>query len=316
MAARPYARMLTSVLESLVRRVDVYDEATGEPISPLLLARPEQNATVVVVSGDKGFAGAFNANIIKATRTFIEAKDELQIDLEVVGRKGRDALRHSYSAATIPEDELPERRLQAPTRKARIEITGEHGGIFDHLTFSKADHLAHALVERYISGQTDAVYLVFNEFQSVISQRVVVQRILPIMEVGKQQIASAFDMGSEELEEMGKAAMTSGVSLKQEDTRQADEEAGKFGTAKVDYIYEQPPDELMNALLPRYISSQVYHALLESVAAEHAARMTAMDSATNNATEMIDAYTLTMNRLRQAAITKEIIEIVSGAAAL
>jgi F-type H+-transporting ATPase subunit gamma len=313
LSARPYARMLSSVLESLVRRVDIYDPKTGEPTSPLLVACAEQNATVVVISGDKGFAGAFNANIIKATRTFIEANDELKIDLEVVGRKGRDALRHSYATA-IPDDEQLEGRESR--RKARVEVTGEHGGMFEHLTFANADHLARTVVDRYISRRTDAVYLVFNEFQSVISQRVVVQRILPIMEVGKQEIATAFEMEPEELEEMGKAAMTSGLSLKTEDTREAAEEADKFGTAKVDYIYEQPPHELMNALLPRYISSQVYHALLESIAAEHAARMTAMDSATNNATEMIDAYTLTMNRLRQAAITKEIIEIVSGAAAL
>jgi F-type H+-transporting ATPase subunit gamma len=316
LSARPYARMLASVLKSLKRRVDVYDPETGEARSPLLVSRPEKNATVVVISGDKGFAGAFNANIIKATRQFIESKDELNVDLEVVGRKGRDALRHTYSASSAEEDEQLSERLQARTRKARIEITGEHAGMFDHLTFAKADHLAHILIERYRAQQTDAVYLVFNEFQSVIAQRVVVERILPIMEIGKQEIATAFEMESEEREEMGKAALSSGVSLKTEDTREADEEASKFGTAEVDYIYEQSPRDLMNTLLPRYVSSQMYHALLESIAAEHAARMTAMDAATNNATEMIDAYTLTMNRLRQAAITKEIIEIVSGAAAL
>ncbi len=315
-AARPYARMLASVLESLVRRADAYDPETGEARHPLLVARPEKRITVIVVTGDKGFAGAFNANIVKATHQFLEEKDEADIDLEIVGRKGRDILRHTYSMLSITEDKQLDQGQEARTRNAKVEITGEHAGLLDKLSFSKADHLAHTLVERYTARQTDAVYLVFNEFQSVIAQRVVVERILPIMEVGKHDIASAIEMDKEQIEEMGKAARTAGVSIKSDDTREADEEASKFGTAEVDYIYEQPPRELLQALLPRYIASQIYHALLESVAAEHAARMTAMDAATNNASDMIDAYTLTMNRLRQAAITKEIIEIVSGAAAL
>jgi len=120
----------------------------------------------------------------------------------------------------------------------------------------------------------------------------------------------------EEKERAAEAAISAGVALEPADTQQADDEATKFGTANVDYIYEQPPEELFNGLLPQYISSMLYHAMTESVAAEHAARMTAMDSASNNASDMIDAYTLQMNRVRQAAITKEIIEIVSGAAAV
>jgi F-type H+-transporting ATPase subunit gamma len=197
-----------------------------------------------------------------------------------------------------------------------VEITGEHGGLLDKLSFEKAAELSHLLVDRYASEETDAVYLVFNEFQSVISQRIVVERILPILEVGNRDIAGATELEKEQIEEIAKAAQSAGVSIHAEDTRQADEEASKFGTAAVDYIYEQSPSELLGALLPRYVATQLYHAMLESVAAEHAARMTAMDAATNNASDMIDAYTLTMNRLRQAAITKEIIEIVSGAAAI
>jgi F-type H+-transporting ATPase subunit gamma len=315
-AARPYARMMASVLDSLVRRVDVYDPETGEARNPLLEARPEKRVTLVVITGDKGFAGAFNTNVLKAAHRFINERDGADLDLEVIGRKGRDILRRSYAVSSVTEDEQLERGSDGRTRSARIEITGERTGILDKLTFDKAAHLAHILVKRYIAQQTDAVYLVFNEFQSVISQRVVVERILPIKEVGKQDIASASEMSAEEREEMGRAARSSGVSLKAEDTHEADEEASKFGTAEVDYIYEQSPRELLQALLPRYLATQIYHALLESVAAEHAARMTAMDAATNNASDMIDAYTLTMNRLRQAAITKEIIEIVSGAAAL
>jgi F-type H+-transporting ATPase subunit gamma len=314
-AARPYARMMASVLDSLVRRVDVYDPETGEERSPLLAARPEKRITVVVVTGDKGFAGAFNTNALKAANKFIGEHDGVDLDLEVIGRKGRDVLRRSYAASSIQEDEQLHQGV-ARDRHARIEIIGEHTGMLDKLTFEKAAHLARTLVDRYTSQQTDAVYLVFNEFQSVIAQRVVVERILPIKEIGQHEIASSFEMETEQREEMGRAAQTAGVSLTKEDTREADEEASKFGTAEVDYIYEQSPRELLNALLPRYISTQLYHALLESAAAEHAARMTAMDAATNNASDMIDAYTLKMNRLRQAAITKEIIEIVSGAAAL
>jgi len=314
-AARPYAKMMVSVLDSLVRRIDIYDPETGELRSPLLTSRPEKRVTIVVVTGDKGFAGAFNANVLKAAHSFMEEHERADIDIEVIGRKGRETLRRSYPVSSVEEDRQMEQGSPR-SRKARIEITGEHTGIFEKLSFERAAHLGRTLVDRYASQQTDAVYLVFNEFRSVIAQRMVVERILPIKEVTKQEIASSFDMEPEQIEEMGKAAQSAGISLNPEDTREADEEASKFGTAEVDYIYEQPPSELLNGLLPRYISTQIYHALLESVAAEHAARMTAMDSATNNATDMIDAYTLTMNRLRQAAITKEIIEIVSGAAAL
>ncbi len=315
-AARPYARMIASVLASLVRRVDIYDSDTGEAKNPLLMAREEKRVTVVVVTGDKGFAGPFNANVLKATHRFIADHTDFDIDLEIVGRKGIGVLRRSYGLSSAAEDEQQSQSRQPRTRKARVEIVGEHGGLLDKLSFEKAAELSRTLIERYASEETDAVYLVFNEFQSVISQRIVVERILPIKEIGKPDIAVATEMEREEREEMARAAQSAGVSIQAEDTRQADEEAAKFGTAQVDYIYEQSPSDLMGALLPRYIATQLYHAMLESVAAEHAARMTAMDAATNNASEMIDAYTLTMNRLRQAAITKEIIEIVSGAAAI
>ena len=150
----------------------------------------------------------------------------------------------------------------------------------------------------------------------MIAQRVVIEQLLPLFKIGEEKITGSAEPTLAERERAAEAALTSGISLEAADTHEADEEAKKFGTANVDYIYEQPPDELLNALLPQYISSLLFHAMTESVAAEHAARMTAMDSATNNAGEMIDAYTLQMNRVRQAAITKEIIEIVSGAAAL
>jgi F-type H+-transporting ATPase subunit gamma len=167
-----------------------------------------------------------------------------------------------------------------------------------------------------VHEEIDAVYIVYNEFKSVISQRLVVERLLPLIEIGKQQVAGAQEPTEEERERAAEAAISAGIPLEPIDTSHADEEAKKFGTADVDYIYEQPAEELFNDLLPQYVSSMLYHAMTESVAAEHAARMTAMDSASNNASDMIDAYTLEMNRVRQAAITKEIIEIVSGAAAV
>lgn len=315
-AARPYARMMVSVLESLVRRADLYDPETGEARNPLLSSRPEKSITLIVVTGDKGFAGAFNTNVLKAANRFIAEREDQNIDLEIIGRKGRDILRHSYAVSSLTEDEQLAAGSIGRNRNARVEITGERMGVLDRLSFDSAAHVANIAVRRYIAGQTDGVYIVFNEFQSVIAQRVVVERILPVREVGQQDLASVDNLRLEDRQEMGKAALSAGISLKTEDTREADEEAKNFGTAQVDYIYEQAPAELLAALLPRYISTQIYHALLESAAAEHAARMTAMDAATNNASEMIDAYTLTMNRLRQAAITKEIIEIVSGAAAL
>ena len=156
----------------------------------------------------------------------------------------------------------------------------------------------------------------YNEFKSVIQQRLVVEKLLPLLTIGTPQIAGAVEPTAEERERAGEAALSAGIALEPEDTHEADEEAKKFGTAQVDYIYEQSSEELFNGLLPQYVFSMLYHAMTESVAAEHAARMTAMDSATNNASDMIDSLTLHMNRVRQAAITKEIIEIVSGATAL
>jgi F-type H+-transporting ATPase subunit gamma len=176
--------------------------------------------------------------------------------------------------------------------------------------------MARNIIARYVHEEIDAAYIVYNEFKSVISQRVVVEKVLPLIEVGKQQITGAAEPTAEEKERAAEAALSAGIQIEPADTAEAEEEARKFGTENVDYIYEQPPSELFAGLLPQYIFSMLFHAMTESVAAEHAARMTAMDSATNNASDMIDALTLHMNRVRQAAITKEIIEIVSGAAAL
>jgi F-type H+-transporting ATPase subunit gamma len=315
LAARPYARMISSVLESLTRRIEIYEPETGELRHPLFSVREEKRVLLVVVSGDKGFAGAFNANIIKAAQQFIEAGQGKQFDIETVGRKGNDLLRRRFPAAVFSEAADQQRALRQE-RKGRIELTGNHPGMLLKLETGRVTELAKDMVARYVHEEIDAAYIVYNEFKSVISQRVVVEKLLPIIKIGAQQIAGATEPTVNERERAAEAALTSGIALDEADTREADEEARKFGTANVDYIYEQPAEELFNDLLPQYIASQLYHAMAESVAAEHAARMTAMDSATNNASDMIDSYTLQMNRVRQAAITKEIIEIVSGAAAV
>ncbi len=317
LAARPYARMIVSVLESLTRRVGLFDETTGNISHPLFLTRPEKRVLLIVVSGDKGFAGAFNANILKTAYQFINGNPDKEIDIEAVGRKGRDQLRRRYPTAEY--EERPDGQglnQNVRVRRAKVELTGDHPGLLSNLEASRVQDLAHSIISRYVREEIDAAYIVYNEFKSVISQRLVVERLLPLIELGKQQIAGAVEPTAEEKERAAQAALSAGIELEAADTTEAEDEAKKFGTANVDYIYDQPAGELFAGLLTQYIFSMLYHAMTESVAAEHAARMTAMDSATNNATDMIDSLTLHMNRVRQAAITKEIIEIVSGAAAL
>jgi F-type H+-transporting ATPase subunit gamma len=318
MAARPYAKMITSVLESLTRRVDIFDEATGNLRHPLFATRPEKRVLLIIVSGDKGFAGAFNSNILKTAFQFIGGNTDKEIDVEAVGRKGRDMMRRRYPVAEYTEqtDEHGNTRPVRSERKSPVEVTGDHPGMLGKLEVSRVQELAQSVIARYVHEEIDAAYIVYNEFKSVISQRLVVERLLPIMKIGVPQITGATEPTEAEKERAAEAALSAGIELEPVDTAAADEEAKKFGTSQVDYIYEQPAEELFNGLLPQYIASMLYHSMTESVAAEHAARMTAMDSASNNASDMIDAYTLQMNRLRQAAITKEIIEIVSGAAAV
>jgi F-type H+-transporting ATPase subunit gamma len=317
LSARPYARMITSVLESLTRRVDIFDEVTGNLRHPLFATRPEKRVLLIIVSGDKGFAGAFNANILKTAFQFIAGNPDKEIDVEAVGRKARDMMHRRYPAAVYTE-QTDEAGGTRPVRESHgpVEVTGDHPGMLLKLETSRVQALAQNIISRYVHEEIDAAYIVYNEFKSVISQRLVVEKLLPLMKIGIPQIAGAQEPTEEERERAAEAALSAGISIEPIDTAEADEEARKFGTAQVDYIYEQPAEELLNGLLPQYVSSMLYHAMTESVAAEHAARMTAMDSATNNASDMIDALTLHMNRVRQAAITKEIIEIVSGAAAL
>ena len=305
LASRPMAQMLLNVLTSVMSRADLIDPVTGLPKHPLLAVRPERNILLVLVTGDRGLAGAFNSNVLKVATKFLQVFPDQNIDVLAMGRKGRDFLRRRYPVGKAGEP-----------RAGRVQVIGEHLNLLAKVEFEAVNEIAERIIKAYTEEQIDSVYVIFNEFKSVISQRLIAQRILPMHEIGRREVALTEEFTVEQRERMGEAARAAGISLQEPPPSEAEQEAAKFGTAPIDYIYEQPPEELFAAILPRYVTIELFQALLESVAAENAARMTAMDSATNNANDVIDSLTLTMNRARQAAITKEIIEIVSGAAAL
>lgn len=242
--ARPYANEMMTLLSSVAAR-------TADRCHPLLVERPIERLLLVLVTADRGLCGAFNTNLIRTAHAYLEEHRDRQVSLITVGRKGRD-----YFV------------------KRPVTVIGEYINIFGRLEFAQSQPISKRIIELYAEEKVDAVDFIYNEFKSVMSQRVMVERYLPIKPIKPAE-----------------------------------------GEALIDYIYEQPPPEIFNALLPRYVEIEVYRALLESQAAELAARMTAMDAATNNAKDMIDSLTLYMNRVRQAAITREIIEVVSGAAA-
>ena len=335
LASRPYSQMLTNVLKSLVSRADIYDPATGLPIHPLLAERPEKNILLIVVTGDKGLAGAFNTNILKMASKFIESKPDQNIDIECIGRKGRDFMRRRYPLApkspsadgandgtnhgtnhgATGASPVHSDTDGASARADRVQIVGEHIGVLGKVDYNFAATLSESVIASYTRHEIDSVYVLFNEFKSVIAQRLIAERLLPIKQIGAIDVAMAEEASEEERKKRLEAAKSAGVGLRPIDTSAVDEAAATFGASQVDYIYEQPPQQLFQGILPKYIGIQIFRALLESVAAEHAARMTAMDAATSNASDMIDSLTLIMNRARQAKITKEIIEIVSGAAA-
>src|SRR5271166_1621710 len=301
LAARPYALMITNVLKSLVSRTDLVDPKTGEPKHPLLAQRPEQNILLVVVTGDRGLAGAFNSNVLKAAAKFLELFKDKNISIAAVGRKGRDYMRRRYPVAAPGSTE----------RAGRVQVVGEHLNILGKLEYEAVSEIVERVIQAYDHAEIDSVYVIYNEFKSLIAQR-----ILPVQEIGRREVFLTEEFTLEERERMAEAAKAAGVSLREPPETEEERHAKEFPTPDIDYIYEQPAEEIFHGMLPRYVVLQLFQAMLESVAAEQAARMTAMDSATNNANDVIDSLTLTMNRARQAAITKEIIEIVSGAAAL
>ena len=243
-AARPYARKMMEVLNSLATRAQ-------PDAHPLLQEHGDEKVLLVVITADKGLCGGFNANIIRAAARFLEEEQrkERRLELDLVGRKGRDFF-----------------------RRRRYRVRSEHIGLFQALQFPAAQRIAQSLIKSYVAGEAHRIHIVYNEFKTVIAQRVVIEQLLPIRKL-------AFDPKEPPL----------------------------------DYLYEPAPGAIFAEILPKHVEVQVWRALLESAAAEHGARMAAMDAATNNAGDMIDRLTLYMNKVRQAAITKEIIEVVSGA---
>ncbi len=248
-AARPFAKELARVLRSTMARIE-------EPQHPLLAHRAEQNVLAIVLTGERGLAGAFNSNILRKANEFFRANKGKKLSTITVGKKGRDAL-----------------------KKAGFNIVAEYVNVLARVDFGTAREIASLVTDLYAGEKIDSVYIVFSEFKTVMTPNLVVEKLLPV-----------------------------------EAIRSEEETPAEQGTEKVDYIYEQPEEQILDKLLPRYVETQILRAMLESSAAEHAARMTAMESATQNAGEVIEALTLHMNKVRQAAITKEIIEIVSGAA--
>ena len=207
---------------------------TGNLRHPLFATREEKRVLLVMVTGDKGFAGAFNNNIIKATLNFVSNYKGREIDIEAMGRKGRDQSRRRYPVAVYSEQTTEDgRKLQVRAeRKGPIELTGDHPGMLEKLDANRVFELAENIISRYVHEEIDAAYIVYNEFKSVISQRVVVERLLPIIKIGAPQIAGALEPTEEERERAGEAAISAGMPLEPADTREADEEASKFGTAE------------------------------------------------------------------------------------
>ena len=254
--ARPYARKMLEVLSSLAARANPEKH-------PLLARRAEARVIVVVMTSDRGLCGSFNTNILNRARALLnEMRRDREVRADLVGKKARDWFR----------------RRDYPVRRVLVDV-------FRQVTLDHARDIATDLMQRFSQAEIDAVYLVYNEFKSVIQQRVVVEPLLPIPRAAFAPAA-------------------------------AGESAGGTPVGAQDYVYEPGDRELFEVLLPKHVEMQVYRALLESSAAEHGARMSAMDNATRNAEEMIASLTLQMNKIRQASITKEILEVVSGAEAL
>src|ERR1035438_5493406 len=265
LAARPYAQMLTNVLKSLMSRTDIYDPKTGDPLHPLLDMREEKNILLIVVTGDKGLAGAFNTNILKLASKFIQSKPDKNIDVECIGRKGRDFMRRRYPMAPQRRNEKVENdgnsdasavRRDAdgvPERAGRVQIVGEYVGVLGKVEHNFASTLGQSVIDRYIRGEIDAVYILFNEFKSVIAQRLVAVRLLPITEIGDIDVQMVEEPSEEERKRRIEAAKSAHTGLRTPDTGEIDEAAGKFGTLPVDYIYEHPPRDLFQGILPKYI---------------------------------------------------------------
>jgi F-type H+-transporting ATPase subunit gamma len=241
-AARPYARQMLAVLNSLATRVP-------EQAHPLLARRGNEKIELVAITADRGLCGAYNTNIIRRALEFLEEHSGQKAELNILGKRGRDFF-----------------------RKRAYAVRHEAINVLQKPNFADAAAIAKDLINEFVSGNKDQVWLVYNEFKSVIQQRIILEPLLPIQR------------------------------LEQPDDAE-----------RIEYLYDKPPDVIFGNLLPHHVEAQVFRAILEAAASEQGARMAAMEAATNNAAEMIDGLTLYANKVRQAGITKELIEVVSGA---
>ena len=260
LAARPYAVELARVLRSTMARIE-------SPEHPLLSVRPENNILVIVLTGERGLAGAFNSNVLRKAHEFFRARQGKKITTIPVGKKGRDSL-----------------------RRAGFTFAAEYVNVLARVDFKTAREIANLVADLYVKEEIDSVYIIFSEFKTVMTPTLTVEKLLPVESIREEEDEAACHADGHDAKKPGESKET-----------------------PIDYIYEQPEEQILAKLLPRYVETQILRAMLESSAAEHAARMTAMEAATNNANDVIEALTLHMNKVRQAAITKEIIEIVSGA---
>lgn len=262
--ARPYAKEIRRVLQSAMQR-------TSEAENPLLESRPEERILILIVTADKGLSGPFSTNVLRRAFEYGRSLQGKEVQAIAVGRKGLEGL-----------------------RRRKWKLAAEYLNVSMHVEFHHAEEISKRISDLYTSKEVDAVYAIYNEFKSVVVQKLRVEKLLPL---NRESLAA------------DSAAEGDSAHLRQA----AHEQDGDRLAQDVDYIYEEPPDEIFAKLVPRYLETEVFRILLESAAAEHAARMTAMDAATTNAGELISSLTLDMNKIRQASITKEIIEIVSGA---
>jgi F-type H+-transporting ATPase subunit gamma len=241
-AARPYARQMAAVINSLATRV-------SEQAHPLLAKRGNDKIELLVITADRGLCGAYNTNILRQVIEFLSTHSDRHVELNILGKRGRDFF-----------------------RRRPFPIRHEATNVLQKPSFADAAAIAKDLIDEFVSGEKDQIWVVYNEFKSVVSQKVVIEPLLPI----------------ERFEHPDDAA-------------------------RLDYLYDEPPEKIFASLLPRYVEAQIFRALLEAAASEQGARMAAMEAATNNASEMIEGLTLYANKVRQAGITKELIEVVSGA---
>jgi F-type H+-transporting ATPase subunit gamma len=277
--SRPYAKEMLRVFNNLATR-------TENATHPLLNDDPLAARTLlIVITADRGLAGSFNTNVAKAALQFTidqpKSPDGKDVAMALVGRKGRDFF-----------------------MRRGFDVRYEEVGLFQNIKWGHAQAIAQTAIKEFLGPDISSVYLVYNEFKSVISQRVVIEKLLPIPRLN-------------EAEARNNAADSAKASSSQAeaDSKAVASRLDASASSAVDYLFEPSPEALLNTLLPLHVAVQVQRALLESAAAEHAARMQSMDSATRNAKEMVERLTLYMNKVRQAAITREIIEVVSGAQA-